>query len=73
LDDNLITDYYYLTVINLPPFLESIPKNASYFAGSSFFYTLPTAVDPEKGPVSITVVSKLSPYITHQGEYKFMI
>ena len=73
MDDNLITDYYCLTVINLPPYLIAKPENASYFAGSTFFYTLPMAVDPETGPVFIKVVSKLLDYVTHAGGLIFMI
>ena len=38
-----------------------------------FFYTLPIAVDPEKGPVFIKVVSKLLPFVTHDGGLNFII
>ena len=73
MDDNIVTDFYWLTVINLPPYLIAKPKNDSYFAGSTFYYKLPMAVDPEKGPVFIKVVSKLLPFVTHSGGLIFMI
>jgi hypothetical protein len=47
--------------------------NASYYAGSAFFYTLPIAIDPEMGPVFFTTVTKLPPFVTHAGGQTFMI
>jgi hypothetical protein len=62
-----------IIIINSPPFLISRPDNASYYAGSTFFYTLPMAVDPEMGPVFIKVVSNLLPFVSHSGGLNFSI
>ena len=72
-DDNIVTDYYWLSVINFPPYLISRPQNASYYTGSTFFYSLPMAIDPEKGPIFVKVVSELLPYVTNSGGLVFMI
>jgi hypothetical protein len=72
-DNNVVTYFYWLTVINKPPFLETVPKNVSYYAGCAFFHYLPKGIDPENGPLRINVTSQLSPFITNEGGFIFMI
>jgi hypothetical protein len=72
-DNNVVTEYFWVEVINLPPFLESDPLNYTFKAGTLHLLDLPKRVDPEQIPIPIiNVLTPLSDFITPSNKM-FMI
>ena len=68
-DNNMVTEYFWVEVINLPPFLESDPLNYTFKAGTLHLLDLPKRIDPEQIPVPIiNVLTPLSEFITPSNE-----
>jgi hypothetical protein len=64
-ENNEITDFFYLTLFNEPPYFVSNLTNQSFWDCSFFSYTFPPRIDPEGNDVSLYFTSDVSIYISY--------